>query len=338
MTRARVWLSTVALILGVTLSGCGVSLESVPLPSIVSGPTYQVTAVFSDALGLPDQAAVKMDGAVVGEVETVQADGYSARVRMKIRRSVVLPSEVHAEIQFSSPMGEAFVALTSPSLGSAVSLHDGGLIGVGSTGAAPSATDLLATLSTVVSGGTFADLSTIVQQLKVALSGNTQTVRSLIDNLDGSLRALNAHTVTFETALTNMNRLSAGLARDRGLVSAAIAGFEPTVRVLRAQTGQALQLMAQLRRLSASGRQTIAAGRAHMLSVARSLGPILDTLSRNQAVFPKIFAGISAFGRASASAGYGLYANFDLTTIFSSNALLGPSLGALALGTSAGRR
>lgn len=330
MSRAS-WVAAAAGLL-LSLTGCGVSLEDVPLPSIVSGPTYQVTAVFSDALGLPDQAAVKMDGAVVGEVESVQADGYTARVRMKIRRSVSLPGNVHAEIQFSSPMGEAFVALTPPSNGAssdsaAASLRDGGVIGVGSTDAAPSATDLLATLSTVVSGGTFADLSTVVQQLKIALGGNTRNVRSLIENLDGSLRALNAHTLTFEAALSNVDRLSRGLARDRGLLSAAIAGFEPTVRVLRSQTGQALQLMAELRRLSASGQQSIAAGRAHMVSVTRSLGPILDTLTRNQAVFPKIFAGISAFGRASASAGYGLYANFDLTTIFSSNALLRTSAG-----------
>ncbi|MGN6721657.1 MAG: MCE family protein [Marmoricola sp.] len=313
--------------MGVMLSGCGVSLEDVPLPSIVSGPTYQVTAIFSDALGLPDQAAVKMDGAVVGEVETVSADGYSARVRMSIRKAVSLPSNVHAEIQFSSPMGEAFVALTPPSGAPAAPLRDGGVIGVGSTDAAPSATDLLATLSTVVSGGTFADLSTIVQQLKIALAGNTQNVRSLIANLDGSLQALNAHTATFEKALTNLDRLSNGLARDRGLLSSAITGFEPTVRVLRAQTGQALQLMAELRRLSASGQQTIAAGRAHMISVTRSLGPILDTLTRNEAVFPKIFDGIGAFGRQSASAGYGLYANFDLTTVFSSTALLKTSIG-----------
>lgn len=323
----RAMQATLALLVTISLSACGVSLEDVPLPSIVSGPTYQVTAVFADALGLPDQAAVKMEGAVIGEVETVQADGYSARVRMKIRRSVALPSNVHAEIQFSSPMGEAFVALTAPRGIAAAPLRDGGEIGVASTDGAPSATDLLATLSTVVSGGTFTDLSTIVQQLKIALAGNTHNVRSLIANLDGSLRALNAHTATFDAALTNLDRLSQGLARDRGLLSSAIAGFEPTVRVLRSQTGQALQLMAELRRLSASGQQTIAAGRAHMISVTRALGPILDTLTRNQTVFPQIFEGIGAFGRASASAGYGLYANFDLTTIFSSTSLLKTSAG-----------
>lgn len=324
-TRAVV--AAVALLVGVTLTGCGVSLEDVPLPSIVSGPTYQVTAVFSDALGLPNQAAVKMDGAVVGEVEAVQADGYAARVRMKIRQAVSLPSNVHAEIQFSSPMGEAFVALTPPRGVAASPLQGGGVIGIGSTDAAPSATDLLATLSTVVSGGTFADLSTIVRQLKIALAGNTQNVRSLIGNLDGSLRALNAHTATFEAALTSMDRLSKDLAHDRGLLSSAITGFEPTVRVLRSQTGQALQLMAELRRLSASGQQTMEAGRAHMVSVARSLGPILDTLTRNQSVFPKIFDGIGAFASGSASTGYGLYANFDLTTVFASNTLLKASAG-----------
>ncbi|HWU32543.1 MAG TPA: MCE family protein, partial [Marmoricola sp.] len=312
-----------ALVSVLVLTGCGVSLNDVPLPSVVSGPTYQLTAVFSNALGLPDQADVKLDGAIVGEVEQVKADGYTAQVSMKVQKSVVLPTGTRAEIQFSSPMGEAFVALKPPANATSQSLADGAVIQMNATDAAPSATDLLATLSTVVSGGTFADLSTIVNQLKVALDGNTQNVRSIIANLDGSLQGLNAHTATFQAALDNMNRLSAGLASDRQLLSQAIAGFEPTVRVLRSQTDQALVLMAELRRLSASGQQLIAAGRAHMISVTQKLGPILDTLTRNEAVFPKIFDGIGAFGRASESAGWGLFANFDLTTIFSSKALLG---------------
>lgn len=315
-----------ALIVALVLSGCGVSLDDVPLPSIVSGPTYQVTAVFSDALGLPDQAAVKLDGAVVGEVEQVRADGYTARVTMKIRQSVSVPANVRAEIQFSSPMGEAFVALAPPASASAALLSNGSVIGIAATDAAPSATDLLGTLSTVVSGGTFADLSTIVQQLKVALNGNTVNVRSLIENLDGSLQSLNAHTATFEATLTNLDRLSSGLAHDRGVLSSAIAAYEPAVRVLSSQTDQALQLMAQLRRLSDSGQQTLAAGRTQMISVTQSLGPILDTLTRNEAVFPQIFQGIGAFGRASVSAGYGLYANFDLTTIVATNVLLSGGL------------
>lgn len=321
--RRRVTKPLVLLALTLLLMGCGVSLNDVPLPSVVSGPTYHLTAVFSNALGLPDQADVKLDGAVVGEVEQVKADGYTARVSMKVQKSVVLPVGTRAEIQFSSPMGEAFVALNPPSAATGASLGNDAVISMNSTDAAPSATDLLATLSTVVSGGTFADLSTIVDQLNVALKGNTHNVRSIIANLDGSLRALNAHTATFEAALSNMNRLSAELASDRGLLSQAIAGFEPTVKTLRSQTDQALALMAQLRRLSASGQQMIAAGRAHMISVTQKLGPILDTLSRNEATFPKIFDGIGAFGRGSESVGWGLFANFDLTTIFAPKALLG---------------
>lgn len=314
----RVLRALVALIVGgALLTGCA-SLEDVPMPSVVKGPTYEVTAVFDNALGLPDQADVKLDGAIVGEVEKVKADGYTARVTMKVKTSVQLTSTSRAELQFTSPMGEAFVALIAGAAGG-TPLADGATIGLKSTNAAPSATDLLATLSTVVSGGTFADLSVIVKQLNVALEGNTGNVRSIIENLDGTLQGLNAHTATFETALDNLSRLSKGLADDRALLSQAITGFEPTVKVLRTQTDQALALMAELRRLSDSGQTLIASGRAHMVAVARDLGPILDTLTRNEAVFPKIFDGIGAFGRASESTGYGLFANFDLTTIFQGN-------------------
>ena len=305
------------------LAGCGLSLEDVPLPSVVKGPTYQVTAVFENALGLPDQADVKLDGARVGEVTKVEADGYTARVSMKIKTSVPLPADTRAEIQFTSPMGEAFVAMVPPVKADGAPLADGAVIGLKATNAAPSATDLLATLSTVVSGGTFADLSIIVKQLTVALEGNTGNVRSIIADLNGTLQGLNAHTATFDRSLDHLKTLTTDLAADRQLLSQAIASFDPAVRTLRSQTDQALALMSELRKLSASGQQTIKAGRAHMLSVARTLSPILDTLTRNADTFPKIFDGIGTFGRASDGVGYGLFANFDLTTIFEPSALIG---------------
>ena len=46
-----------------TLTGCSqATLRDVPMPSLVSGKTYEVTAEFRNVLGLPEQAPVKMDG------------------------------------------------------------------------------------------------------------------------------------------------------------------------------------------------------------------------------------------------------------------------------------
>ena len=53
MTGIRHALATLVLVTGATAAGCGLSLEDVPLPSLVDGPTYPVTVEFEDALNLP---------------------------------------------------------------------------------------------------------------------------------------------------------------------------------------------------------------------------------------------------------------------------------------------
>jgi phospholipid/cholesterol/gamma-HCH transport system substrate-binding protein len=65
----------------VGLGLCGCSLESVPLPSQVRGPSYELEAEFHNALNLPQGAPVKLDGNVVGTVQRITAHDYVARVR-----------------------------------------------------------------------------------------------------------------------------------------------------------------------------------------------------------------------------------------------------------------
>jgi hypothetical protein len=59
-----------------------------------------------------------------------------------------------------------------------------------------------------------------------------------------------------------------------------------------------------------------------MLSILADLEPVLDTLTRNEANFRMIMKGIHDFGTATTSGIFGLFLNFDLTTLFDPNALL----------------
>jgi phospholipid/cholesterol/gamma-HCH transport system substrate-binding protein len=100
----------IAIAVAVSASGCAnATLRDVPMPKVVSGSTYKVTAEFDNVLGLPEQAAVKWDGATIGEVGTITTSDYIARVGLQISDKFTLPSDVKAEIRFGSPMGEAFV-------------------------------------------------------------------------------------------------------------------------------------------------------------------------------------------------------------------------------------
>src|SRR3546814_14696893 len=96
-----------ALCLVMVGGGCSLSLQDVPLPSLVSGPTYEVEAVFESALNLPVDSPVKMDGATVGQVTAVRVEDYAAHVKMKIIEDQPLRAGGRAEIRLTSQMGTA---------------------------------------------------------------------------------------------------------------------------------------------------------------------------------------------------------------------------------------
>lgn len=330
--RRQLALTVAAVLLAGGTGGCA-TLRDVPMPGLVDGPTHDVTAVFESALGLPEQAAVKMDGATIGEVGSIRTVDYAARVQLHLSDSVEVPANVRAELRFASPMGEAFVELVLPPDGGTGVLAEHAVIGLKRTTQAPGVADLLAAVSSLVTGGSFADMKVVVTELNTALRGNAGNVRSLLERLDGLARGLNEHTAEFDAALDSMDRLGRELAGDRELLGRALVRLQPAVRTLSAERQEIFRLMGQLRRLSRTGTATIEGSRTALLSVLSDLGPVLDTLTRNERVFAPILDGIGSFARQTDSATYGLFINFDLTIKLAGSALtpLSPqAIGSLA--------
>ena len=101
-----------AVLLGLT--GCSLSLESVPMPSQVSGPSYELKAEFRNALNLPQGAPVKLRGNRVGTVQEIKAHDYIAQVTLRLRKDTPILQGTRAEVRTTAPMGEAYVELTPP--------------------------------------------------------------------------------------------------------------------------------------------------------------------------------------------------------------------------------
>ncbi|MDP2775591.1 MAG: MCE family protein [Nocardioides sp.] len=303
---------TAALVLAIGLgsTGCGLELQDVPTPSLVSGPTYEMDAVFDSALNLPPEAPVKLQGATVGQVESIEVQDYEAHVGMLIVEDTRLHDGVRAEIRLTSPMGTAFVELID---GSGAELDEGGTIPVASTLRAPDVSDLLSSLSVVVTGGSYGDIKTIVDELNVALTGNTDEVRSLVGRLDSSLRSLNAHTDDIDLTLAGLDRLSTALAADAPVLSKAVTELSPTVRALARQRTSLMALLGQVRRFGVTTERVVTGSRRDLVTAVRELGPVLRSLNRSRRHLVPILDGILEFGRKTADASPGDYSNFDLT-------------------------
>jgi len=207
---AKTRLALAALPLVGALAACGVSATDLPLPGGgVEGPTYQLNAVFADALNLPDGAHVKLNGDDIGRVQQIAARDYTAQVTMAVRREVQLPQGTSAELRQATPLGEVFVAIHPPTPTIAgPPLHDGDTIGLPSTSAAATVEDLLASLSVLVNGGGLAQLQSIVYELNAAADGRADQIAHLLGQTTQIMATLNARTEDIDRALAATRRLT----------------------------------------------------------------------------------------------------------------------------------
>lgn len=307
-------LAVLAVAGSLTLSGCGLELRDVPMPSLVSGPTYTVDAMFANALNLPEQAPVKLDGDTVGEVASITVDDFRARVRLRLDDSVVLRRGTRAGIRLTSAMGEAFVELVPPTR-PGPRIRPGAVLGLPATSTAPDTTDLLAALSVLVTGGSFADVQVIVTELRTALRGNSTEVRRLLHRLDRTVTGLNQRTQRIDSVLDHLDALTTSLAHDSGTISRAVEEITPAVTVLARQRESAMELLRQVAALSRAGKHVVAATREEILDQLKAVEPILDTVVRNQKSLEPMLTGIRAFAHRLDRATPGDFANFQLTTL-----------------------
>ncbi|MEV5556057.1 MCE family protein [Nonomuraea wenchangensis] len=82
--------------------------------SVLGAQPYRLTAVFSAAPALYEQARVKVMGLDAGYVESIRVDGDRVRVSLLVDREVPLPAGVRAVVAPQNTLGERNVVLYPP--------------------------------------------------------------------------------------------------------------------------------------------------------------------------------------------------------------------------------
>ena len=288
------------------------------MPSQVSGPSYELKAEFRNALNLPKGAPVKLHGNRVGTVQEIKAHDYVAQVTLRLRQDTPVPRGTRAEVRTTAPMGEAFVELTPPEesgVKRGLMLRNGDRLPLSSTTTAPDVSDLLVALSATVTGGPFADISTIIKQLNVALDGRTGDVHQLLPALNTLVTGLNAHTDDIDRVLDGMDRLGSALAADAPTLSRAIDDLTPAIATLSGQRADLMKMLDRLTRLSTVSQRVIGATKESIIRQVNEVGPVLSTLIENMDKMRPLMQGVLDFGAALDSASPGDYARFDLTAL-----------------------
>ena len=309
------WIRAAGLVaLAALASSCGLSLQSLPKIGGVSGPTYGVKATFANVVNLPANAEVRTGAFSVGYVSSIKVADFQAIVTMRIKKSVRLPVGTTAAIHFDTPLGEDFVLLQPPQPAPAgvKLLANGSAIPETDTTTAPSVEDAFGALGALLNGGGIDQLQTIISQTDLALDGNQQKIRSLLESLNATVTSFAQNSPSIDSALNAIAALSKTLNAGSGTISNGIATIGPAVAVLGAENQDLAGLLTQLDRLSTAANNIIDASANGTVQTVRALQPLLDQLLSVQQQLGPALTSIDAFERNTPKVTPGDYAQLAI--------------------------
>lgn len=296
----RTLMAAAAPLAAAVLSSCGISLQSLPKIGGVSGPTYRVSATFANVVNLPANAQVRVGAFSVGYVSSIHLQNFQAVVDMRIKDSTKLVDGTTASIRFDTPLGEDFVLLQPPTGTATVAanyLKDGSSIPESQTETAPSVEDTFGALGALLNGGGINQLQTIISQTNLALAGNQQQIRNLIEDLNSTVSSLASNTPSIDRALQAMAQLTKTLNAGSGSIQQGIAALGPAASVLAGETNDINGLFDNLNTLSNTADSIINASAAGTVQTFQQLKPLLDQLTSVQAQLDPALSAVTQLER-----------------------------------------
>lgn len=319
MRRRRTALVAGVLAMTTLLAGCDFSVYSLPLPggAKIKGPSYTVTVEFSDVLDLVPKSTVKVDDVTVGTVEKVWLEGYTAKVRVRLPKSLDLPDNARATIRQTSLLGEKFVSLAPPSGTEKPrgKLENGELIPLSRTTSNVEVEEVLSALSLLLNGGGVAQLQIITQELNKALTGNEPAIRSVLTQLNTFVGTLDKNKQQIVTAITALDGLAKKLNAQKATLATAIDSLPKSIATLDKQRAALVKTLQALATLGSTATRVITASQKDLVANLQSLYPLLTKLAEAGENLPKSLELLLTypFPDAAAKAVQGDFTNLNIT-------------------------
>lgn len=293
-------------------AGCGVTLSDLPQPGGgVAGPSYEISAVFTDVLTLPDGARVRVDGVDVGRVTAIDTHDFLAQVTMRIPTRVVLTDKATAELRITTPLGEGFIDL-DPGQGKG-RLAPGAVLPLSATATTAAIDDTLTAASLLLTGGGLGQLKTVITELNQALDTKRGDVGKLLRSLTAVLDSFNQRTDEIDRTLNALDGLSGTLAKRRDTLLAALRDTAPAAKLLADSTHQLTELLQRLEGLARVSDRVVRQSRADLVATLKEIQPVLDALISISGDVAPTLRQLIRFGKFLDGATPGDYLTGDMT-------------------------
>jgi len=250
MTARRRFAVTLAAAVSLTTAGCATNgLASLPLPHPgLSEGGYYLTAIFENALNVPALAKVRLAGADVGQLESLDAKDYTAVAKLRIANGVQLPKGSTVELRSATPLGDVFIAVKPPANAPAngAILKDGDTIGLENTAAAATVENLLTGAAVLVNGGAIQNLTDLINGAgKAAGEDGGRNFGRLIDHTNQLLNTMDRRTDQISDSIVALSGLSRRIDEKNHVLVDLMTAAAPATDVLAQQTTRIADLTVQ---------------------------------------------------------------------------------------------
>jgi phospholipid/cholesterol/gamma-HCH transport system substrate-binding protein len=166
--RIKIQLAIYALV--TLLAGVVMAIGYIRLPAMVGVGRYSVTVELPRASGIYANGNVTYRGTEVGRVKTVELTDTGVAAVLSLRSDIAIPSDLNAEVQSVSSVGEQYIAL-SPRNGTSSPLRNGDVIPASRASMPPDINGLVDSLNSGLQAIPRENLKTVVDESYTAVGG-----------------------------------------------------------------------------------------------------------------------------------------------------------------------
>ncbi len=229
-------------------------------------PGTQITAYFTESIGVYQGSTVRVLGVPVGTVDAVRPNGTQVKVTMTINSGIAIPARADAVVVAPSVVSDRYIQLT-PAYTGGPQLANGAVLPVTRT-AVPVEVDQV-----------YASLAKLANALGPGGANSRRALSNLINTGAANLAGNGGY---LHDMITEFGGLSKVLGGSAGNLFASVASLQQFTSMLKTNNGQvklAEQQLAQVSAILAGDRQNLSAA---VSDLATALGQIKSFIGSNR--------------------------------------------------------
>jgi virulence factor Mce-like protein len=268
------------LLLAPATVGCGVTLESIPIPDGQSGPKQKLHIEFASVLNIPSGAKVLLDGAPIGRLDSVTLGERTATATVEVSQSARLPVETRAELRQGTILGDLYMALIIPPNASQRYLRPGDTIPLAQTSPPDNVETVMISAGQLINGGVMTRVQKTIRELNAAVPPNPREITELTSNVTRQLVEAGRATDIMSRLLTGGAKTLDEIARNAATIDRVLTIGPDRFKKMQELFLNIVVLISDLRALTKPGADLLVQPTYRDLkSVVAALDPMVATLA-----------------------------------------------------------